>query len=343
MHKVIPLAQTFSLPLFDKMKYTPEEIEALAEQAWQHIHESDLEGARTIGTDLMAAEVETGYRILALVTATEDQPQEAIRILEKGVAAHPDIWQLHLQLGNFYSDQGEYEQALATFAKAAQCPEVEMHWVQVNQAIVYYRQQEFESALNLLQQVEHAEAISEALMLQFQMLDELGRHELIIEIIEEDEVLDFLPQPQNEAEAEIHARICLLAAQAYWYEDAPAEVVDEFLGAAIYMDRTNPDVIWLWRERQPVFSEAARLFSIMISGRMAPAAVPEGKAAPLFMTTYEVVADTLDEGLDFIRAYEANLMDPNALIVNEAQESPAETGMAKGIYVVGALGFLMEE
>ena len=133
-----------------------------------------------------------------------------------------------------------------------------------------------------------------------------------------------------------------MAAQAYWYEDAPAELVDEFLGAAIYMDRTNPDVIWLWRERNPVFSEKARLFSIMVSGRMAPAAVPEGEVPPVFMTTYEVVADSLEEALDFIRAYEANLMDPEALIVNEAQESASEPGMAKGIYLVGGLGFLME-
>jgi len=61
------------------------------------------------------------YQYAALVLADVD-PQQAIRIMKKGIAANPSAWQLYQHLGYIYWQQGDFQAASEAYAKGAAVP-----------------------------------------------------------------------------------------------------------------------------------------------------------------------------------------------------------------------------
>lgn len=61
------------------------------------------------------------YQYAALVLADVD-PQQAIRIIKKGIAANPSEWRLYQHLGYIYWQQGDLQAASDAYAKGAALP-----------------------------------------------------------------------------------------------------------------------------------------------------------------------------------------------------------------------------
>ncbi|MCB0838991.1 MAG: hypothetical protein KDE26_28890 [Bacteroidetes bacterium] len=313
------------------MNISLEEIEQLSDQAWELIGSEDLEGAMEIGLKLQNHQVETGYRITSMVKAMQEEWEEAINILNEGIKQHPDIWQLHLQLGNFLSDTGKFPEAIRAFIKAGNLPGAEKHWAEINKGIVYYREGNLDMALNTLQEIEHPDAINQAFELQVRILDEIGRNDMIIEMAEEE--LEFLQTPENQAEAILMASICIYIANAYWIEEQN-EPAKHYLRQAIEFDRTNAEGPFLSRSIEPVDSEDSKIFYLTVSGQLDY----EGDILP-FTCSYGVVADTKEEALEFIRKYEIEAVNKQSLIIQEVEETDNEEDELKGMYHVGVFNF----
>ncbi len=317
------------------MALTREEIDRLSHQAWALIGEEAYDEARQLGQQMVDADEEAGYRILAMIHAAQDESEAALQLIQRGVAHMPQSWQMRLLLGNLLSDAGDFEQAMQAFDAAKQLPEAELHWIQINQAVVHGRRGEIDQALNLLQQVDHHEAINEAFEIQLGLLDSVGRHDLIIELAEED--LDLLQAPETEEEAGTLSRILSHIASAYWYEDYDGDEVDHYLRQAIAFDRTNPDALYLLREQDPVFSDQSQVFSMLVKGVIFESDEQGLERQVEFITSYEVVADDEEEALDLIRRFEITEIDPQSLQVEAIEPRPNEDEEPKGVYQVGEL------
>lgn len=61
------------------------------------------------------------YQYAAVVLADVD-PQQAIRIMQKGIAANPSVWRLYQHLGYIYWQQGDFQAASEAYAKGAAVP-----------------------------------------------------------------------------------------------------------------------------------------------------------------------------------------------------------------------------
>jgi len=61
------------------------------------------------------------YQYAAVVLADVD-PQQAILIMKKGIAANPSVWRLYQHLGYIYWQQGDFQAASAAYAQGAAVP-----------------------------------------------------------------------------------------------------------------------------------------------------------------------------------------------------------------------------
>lgn len=317
------------------MKYTLEEIESMSNDAWEALHQDDMETAINIGESLIKENVETGFRIRAMAHASEEEWELALEVLEKGIALMPDVWQMHLQYGNLHSDMEQYDQAFAAFNAAEKCPDAEKHWLDMNRAVVYFRKQDMDRALNLLQQIEHPEALNEAFALQLDILDGLQRHDLIKELAEEE--LELLITPTDAESAGVMSAICTRIAQAYWFEDENEEVTKHYIEQALAYQRSNQEALWLRCQINPQHSENSKVYSILVNAMILP---EEGEASLPAFTTYGIVADSPDEAMEMIREFEEEWIDPKSLQAQEVEETVNDEDAPKGIYVANEWALL---
>ncbi|MEL6672162.1 MAG: tetratricopeptide repeat protein [Bacteroidota bacterium] len=311
-----------------------QQINQLADEAWEAIQTEDWATAEAHGQSLLNLPHEYGYRILSMTALAQEDVEQAIRLTQEGIKAFPEAWQLQMQLGNIYLEGEDMKPALKAFEKALEHPAAEKGSIRINQAIAYYQAQQLDEALNALQLIEEEQYWIEALAMKLGMLEEVGRSDLVKEVGEEE--LESLPLPETEDQSQAMGRICLHIARACWEADEE-EATTFYLRQAIEYDRTQEQALWLWRERDPSFSDDPKAYSILMTGKMR-----YQEETVDFMTTYGVIADSLEEAVEFIKAYEIEAIDRDSLGVLEVEEGKEEELEVKGVYMVGGFGFMDE-
>ncbi|MEM6766972.1 MAG: tetratricopeptide repeat protein [Bacteroidota bacterium] len=310
--------------------------EDLVFQAWNHLELEEYEEAEKLASSLMKLPEEAGFRIQSMIWVARENEQKALEVLEQGLTALPNEWHLWLQYGNMLSQVGRFEEALESFDNGLATEPDQPAWLYLNQAVVYFRQGQIDEALTLLQSIDDPAVITEAFSLQLSMLDQVDRHDLILEIATDE--LEILPVPETMEEASKLSQICSQIANAAWYEDKSKEEVFHYLRQSISFDRTNPQAIWLWREAYPEFIDSPKEFQLLVQGRFQTQEGQEEQS--LFLTTYALVAGSTDHALRLIQAYEIEEVNTETLEILEVEEGESESAQAVGIYEVGGFGIL---
>ncbi|MEO1449798.1 MAG: hypothetical protein AAFV07_09710 [Bacteroidota bacterium] len=306
-----------------------DQIHALAQEAWDALTAEKLDRAREIGETLLAEQIEVGYRVMAGVASSEDDLLKAEEWLQKGLELYPEIWELHLQLATVWSEQELYDKALERLEKARELPHADQEWISMNIAVTQARKQDFDAALNTLQEIESEAFISEAFVLQLSILDGLNQHALILELA--GETLEVLPQATDEKSESVMAQICTYIASAAWYEDREEGEIRHYLELAFAYERENEGAIWLLREMNPEFSDKAKGMSLLIKGTLLDEIAPEGVTV---MGQYSLVADSTEEALGMIRDFDKGWLKADSIVMLENESIEAEEEDAKGIYEV---------
>ncbi len=105
--------------------------------------------------------------------------------------------------------------------------------------------------------------------------------------------------------------------------------------------RFHPDLLAMIREIHGLRSGAAQYFRLVVHGRI-PETSPERREAQGFYSTYDVVADTPDEALGFVRVLDTR--GPAAdWAVHEAKAVETRPDDLKGVYWAGGRVFYEEE
>lgn len=306
-----------------------EQINALAQEAWDALTDENLDRAREIGEKLLEDQIEVGYRVMAGIASTEDDLIEAEQWLQKGLALYPEAWELHLQLATVWSEREAYDEALAKLEAAKTLPHADLDWITMNIAVTQARKQDFDAALNTLQQIENEVFMSEAFVLQLSILDGLSQYELILEVAEE--TLESLPPATDEKSESVMSQICTYIASAAWYEDREETEIMHYLDLAFDYERENTDALWLLREMNPEFSDAPKGMALLVQGRLLPEIAPEGD---MVMGQYSLVADNLEEAVEMIKHFDRKSLAPDSIVVMEEDAIEAEEEDAKGLYEV---------
>lgn len=314
---------------------TPSSIE----QAWQLIDEGAYAEANALGEALVRAGDPEGFQVQAAVLEADEAWEQAAQLLRKGVGAHPESWQLWLSLGNTHGNLGAWSKATRAYERARQCAEADVPIVDLYRARALALQLDYDGALNLLQQLTDTSVRTEAFAFKLNLLHQLERHDLVLELGEEE--LEDLEIPQHEEDARSLAAVCAWMAIAAWNEEREEEEVAHYLRQAVAYDRTNPDCLWLMREMAPDYSENPHYYKLLVRGRWQWEDGGHAGEEPMeFLTSYEIVADDEEEALEYVRAFEGEAVLKDQLDIMEVEEEACEEDEVKGIYLVGGMAFL---
>lgn len=329
------------------MDHTEEQLTELAFEVEELIYNEEIDKAKEIANTLVAAGKEYGYQAMAMACWAEEDSEMAISWVEKGLAEHPNSWALPMQLGNIYSEAGKSKEAIRAYEKAGKAEGADVPLIELNKAAAFANAQDFDQALNILQNLKDTEKAIEAFSIKMTLLTELGRFELVNEIAEEE--LGELPLPKDENQAAIMSEICTNIAKAIWFSDENEEAIKHYVDQAKEYDRTNANICWLQREMDPEFSDDSVVFSLIVEGKTQKAAEgihPDTKEKiqiKRFQNSYMAIADSEEEALEYIFAYEADFVEKGTLKVMDSEQMENEDDEPKGLYALGQMDWVLEE
>ena len=320
------------------------EANAMMEEAFALLEAGEPEQALTIGRRLEKGRFSGGFEIQALAYQDMDKNKEAIRVLKKGTKCVAHVWILWQLLGNCLSDDGSFDESLAAYDTALDLPDSDKVSLQFNRANALWRGGRLDEAnsivKDLLGSLEFAKREPDLKLCihgaRIGILSDLGLYQDAIAHF------DNLPRPgewsnYRSETASLESKYAI----ALWHTDR-AEDANKAVARAIQLDKTNEEAQWLVREMrrrdEPVRSKSYRL---LIHGPWRADSFPEASSAVGFFTTYQVVAEDLEEAMTFVREFEPSEIC-DALKIEEVQAQD-RCVKPKGVYWTSGYSFYQED
>lgn len=303
-----------------------ESVDSLIDRGFELLEEGEFEQAIAVGNELLSGSHTSGFEILASAYYGLEDAERAVAILETGVGDAPSVWLLWQLLGNYRSDLGWYAEAHAAYNRALACPGAEASCVHLNVAIALYRQKWYGEALKRLDFVEDAELRARAESVRLSALNNLEDYDEAIRRGEE--ILATMDMDRDEAD-DIRSRIEASLGEAYWRGQSDRGRAMELVWQSLAHNRISEGAMWLLREIEGQVSPGAVSYQIMVEGAL-PERDEEGRRWGFF-STYDVVADSVEEAMDYIRRFEGEEISPS-LCVSEYEAIEASPSDPKGVY-----------
>ena len=307
------------------------DVQELIAEAETALLEGKYDCAQRAAEQVIAQRYSYGFELLARVHAYRDNLPRAIAVLQEGVAKSPRSWQLWLLLGEYRSDHGDYDGALAAFDTALGIPGVDADEAHINAAIAHDRAGRAEDALMRLHEVRgtNDETAVAAARVRAAILVAEERPDAAIaaanaglaRVTEEMNAIDVAPLHASVAKAEWLRGNCGAALHHAW--------------EAIALDSSEETALWLVREIEGEYSPSAKHYRVIIHGR------DDGFEADGFWRKYDVVADDEEEAMYFIRRIEPEHIRPT-LRLDEVQIVDETPDQPKGVYACTGYAFYQE-
>jgi tetratricopeptide (TPR) repeat protein len=303
---------------------TKKRTERLCDAGFTHLRNGDFEAALEVATELEKIGYTAAFDIAAQAHASAGNLEQAVQVLERGLALAPDAWPNWQLLGNYQSDLGRYEEAAEAYARALACPDAWQSSILLNQAILLSRLDRHEEALGVLAQADDPELGAELADAKVYALVRLGRAHEAAELAQ-----GILCDPDLDGiDPALIARVIGNLARARWQLGASEQEVRELALEALEMERNDPGTLELLRELAALRSDHGKYLRVVLHARIPPAAGAEMLG---FYASYDVVADDAHEALQFIRALEHD--DVLALVeISEMTVVEPCPGELKGVY-----------
>lgn len=302
-------------------------------EGYEHLANGQYKKAIKVGRTLLKQYHTSGFEIVARAQWESGEPEAAIETLREGVEAAPEVPILWEFLAEYCSDSGLYEESLGAYRQALQVGHPDPNMIHYNLALVYRRQEEYELAeLELAKAGEPDDELkkchiyflradirymqkrySESLTLLNEAIDLMGKLSLL-----------------EENEAELLAKIYAHRALIRWALEEDRERILQDIGNALELDKDQQTAFWLIRELHMQTSPDAKYYRLLIEGDWYENHPDDG--SPLgFFITYYVIADSLDEALNYARALEPEAVR-NSLRIAESELIQPTPDAVKGVY-----------
>ncbi|MDB5431047.1 MAG: hypothetical protein JWP35_2163 [Caulobacter sp.] len=313
---------------------TDADFDDLMAQAFDLIDNDEFDKALQIGRDLEARQFSGGFEVQALALSAQDKSEEAMAVLERGVAIAP-VWLLWQMLGNLRSDAGRCDEALDAYRAAAKLPGADTISLDYNWAHALSRAERLGEAetrllpllkpgaldgadphLRLLIWTTHADLLNA----QARPADAFA----FVDSLTFGDDDDSYPEERASIEAERAVALTVLG---------PPDAAEASALKAIGYDKSCETAQWVLREiRADADASNAKYMRVMVEGRWHASLEDEGgDTPPGFFATYEVMADDEIEALAFIKEFEPPAVR-DSLVVSEC-EVLASPEQPKGVYL----------
>lgn len=297
------------------------DVQELVAEAEEALLEGNYDRAQRAAEQVIAGRYSYGFELLARVHAQRGNLPRAIAVLQEGVSKAPRAWQLWILLGEYRSDHGDSDGALAAFDAALGVEGVDADEAHVNAAIAHDRAGRPEDALMRLHEVRgtNDDSAIAAARVRAEILLAMERADAAAAAAKAG-LARVGDDTANDDVAPLHAAL----AKAEWMK-GDRESASQHAWEALALDTADETALWVVREIEAEYSSAAKHFRLIIQGR------DEGLDADGFWRKYDVVADDEEEAMRFIRRLEPERIRPS-LRLDEAEVIDAASDQPKGIY-----------
>ncbi|WP_374623911.1 tetratricopeptide repeat protein [Pandoraea sp.] len=321
------------------------EQDDLMAEAFAHLEAGDPESALEIGKRLESMQYSGAYEVQAMAYADMDEVEQAVAVLEAGVAHAPGVWLLWQLLGNYRSDLGRFPAAIEAYEAAGNCaPDEDLVIVDFNHANALARHGDFSSAQTRLDRVLESPHLAQAgrafvenaIALRMHLFNAQGEPQAAIATYEalhkhEHERDD---EGSNVSMADVLAELSLAHKQSGNNDQALASALE-----AVQRYKWSDAALWALRAARDAQSDTARTMHLIVEGQWYEPLEDEDPDGPPpeFVTTYDVVAEDEAEALRLIAECEPPQVRDSLRVVethpvDHEDESPTPY---KGVYATG--------
>lgn len=307
-----------------------EKCKKLMERSYACLDSYDTNEALKLGKELISLSYSGGYEIVALAYAQDNLLEKAINVLEDGLSKVPHVWLLWQMLGNFQSDLSQYEQADQSYKKAMECPFANAESVKLNIAINLQRQERFQEALELCQELSNSDVRLQGRALQASLFNSLNEHDKAIATANL-LISDLMSGGHDDTNMTYGlSNAYLELGRAYWEGKKNKAAALESILKALRFNKTHEYALQIYREIHGRESKESKLFYVVIEGEWSQPF--EGESyLPKFYASFDVTADTPDECLMLIKELEPADIQ-KTIKIKEIEEKGLDTNCLKGIY-----------
>lgn len=281
-------------------------VDKLMKEGFEALDIFDTKKAIKIGKKLKSLRHTSAFEILALAYADEEKLKKAIKTLEKGVKIAPEIWRLWQLLGNYRSDNKEYEKAQICYNKALECSVNDPASIRYNSSISYSRQEKYLEAEKQIKLIDIKGLINEreehglALSIYSQhisILNKLKKYKKAIKIAS-----GVVKKKWNDLYTAELAAVYTAHADTLRLSDNKEEALT-ILWKSIELNHQNPDTLYLIRQIENKSSKSAKYYRILIEGIWLKELQDDDEKQGFFINYY-VVGENLEQALTFIKRVE---------------------------------------
>ena len=317
------------------------DVEALMEQARELLELGEPDKALKIGQRLKKLRYSGAFEIIASALYEKDDIPGAVEVLREGVSIVPGDWLLWMQLGNYLSDCGLYEEAWKSYESAKKSANVDITIVGLNVAVLLQRMEKDSDAIELLKGIlgreEDADYCLKALCLLIQSLGETGQYEeafrhgdMALNRISGDDIF-------NAADT---SRLYSTLAEALWKSGRDISLSLSYVRQALALNRNNEAACAVLRKIHNRKSPEAQYMRLMIWGKIEYD--PDIKGPCELFTNYDVVADDIEEAFALVKDFEPNDFRESFRIEESRKLEPAPDEL-KGVYAITGFSFYPAE
>lgn len=294
-------------------------------EAFDALDAHDIDGALKLGRRLKKLRHSSAFEVLAAAHAARGKLDEAIAVLEEGVAVVPSVWVLWQLLGNFYSDRERFADSLRCYRRALECPNVNAEAIHLNASIALGRDGRYDEALAEVEQVKTPEMVPHAGPQRMYLLNRVERFAECVTLGEHLLSSGRWTGDLDEPLAAVHAEL----SAALWASKHDRDAVLRHAWKAIELHKRQRTAARVIRDVGNARSPLSRHLTVTVRGRWSQPF--EGETEPPgFLAIYEVVAETAEEALAFIRPFEPEGVR-DTLVVDACTEREAEPDQPKGV------------
>jgi tetratricopeptide (TPR) repeat protein len=315
----------------------------LMDAGFEAIENFDHKKALKIGSKLKNMRHSSAFEILALAYYEKDEISKAVDILTEGVGVAPDVWRLWQLLGNYQSELDLFERAHKSYQKARECPHSDINSISYNSSLAYLKEGKYAEAkneykfidFNKLKDEENFELLILASSLLVDIKNKLGEFEEAATVFNSlyRQKIDF--ESFNEATSQLISS----HAETLW-KTGYSEKALKCLWEAVALDKKKEKASWLIREIEGKYSTESKYFRVLIEGKWPQPFEGESKR-PGFYTSYDVVADSIEDAITYIKRFEPKETE-DTIKVEEFKILESSPDNPQGIYDAGGYAFFTE-
>lgn len=316
------------------VSFNAKRSERLMHQALELIEEENFAAAHEIAAQLEELRYSGAFEVAARAFLGEGEPEEAVAVLERGLALAPEVWSSWQLLGNTLSDLGRYAEAAAAYERAFTCPVHDADSLRFNQAVLASRRGEPEAVLALTATVADPELRLMALPASLRALHALGR-------AEESERLgaQSLAERDPQIDPATYATVALALAELRLARGVEKALVRDFVVKEWHAFPASVALLTLLRRIDDQHSEDSRYFRLLVAAQL-PA--PREDGAIGFFAAFHAVASSAGEAFEMYQALDRR--QPHAYLrLDEAEDAGPRPEEPKGICWMAAITYFTAE